>query len=137
MKTSNYTIQRDAMTKAWEIFRANGERTMKAWSSALKTAWALVKAEREAMIIAEEEGFVTEGYQEYWYRFQFNHWMKAGHNRVYLNLNYGRARSWSRGVSYCIDLNSGNISDVSRKYNNTHENQVVGWIAERVAEYFA
>lgn len=132
----NQSIQSRVMTKAWEIFRNNGIKTMAAWSEALTMAWKLAKAEKEAMIIAEEEGFQTYGYQEYWYKFQFNHWMKGDHNRVYLNLDYGRSRSWSRGVSYCVDLNTGKISDVSRKYNNAHENQVMSWIAERVAEYF-
>ncbi|WP_088832753.1 hypothetical protein [Paenibacillus tyrfis] len=32
-----------AMKKAWEIFKAAGIRTMKAWSVALKKAWQIVK----------------------------------------------------------------------------------------------
>src|SRR5690606_35957209 len=39
-----YTLQSSVMTKAWELFREAGIRTMKAWSEALRRAWDIVKS---------------------------------------------------------------------------------------------
>ena len=135
------------MRKAWEIFRSNGVRTMQAWSEALKSSWAIEKSEpveiqiSRAVEMAErmaiENEIQSQGYEEYWYRFEANPWPKENPSRIYLNLNYGRSRKWSRGVAYCVDVQSGKTSDVSRKYNNARERGIVEEIASQVSQIFA
>lgn len=53
------SIQSIAMTKAWEIFKRKGERTMEAWSKALKMGWVLAKMQKRNQ---EEEIFEPMSY---------------------------------------------------------------------------
>ena len=86
-----------------------------------------------------ENGLQTQGFQEYWYNSQIKEWKKEDKHRLYVNLTYGRtykgSRKWTRGVSYCIDLVTGTISDNSREYNNAAENQAVEQVAEQILNF--
>ncbi len=98
------------------------------------------KAIELAEKLAEEAGLITQGFVEYWYKFDANEWKRNDKHRIYLNLNYGRTykgqNKWSRGVTYYIDLvDDFKIVDSSRKYNNASERQSVKNIAEEVVEY--
>jgi len=86
--------------------------------------------------LLEESGMNTTGFQEYWYSSSVNEWTKEEKHRIYVNLKYGRTysgqRKWVRGVTYCIDLSNGSVSDVSRDYNNASENGTIARIAQEI-----
>ena len=89
--------------------------------------------------LLKENGLQTAGFQEFWFTSQIKEWKKEDKHRLYVNVSYGRtykgSRKWTRGVSYCIDLVTGTISDNSRDYNNASENQTTKQVAEQVLNF--
>ena len=85
--------------------------------------------------LAVESEIQTNGFVEYWYNFSANHWQKEEKSRIYLNLKYGRSRKWTRGVQYCIDLNTEKVFDCSHDYNNANERGIMKQIADHVFDF--
>ena len=87
---------------------------------------------------AKELELDTEGFQEYWYNFSTGMWEKGEMERLYLNLKYGRTykgrSKWKRGVTYYIDLKTGEAVESSREYNNARERGLMEELAEVVSK---
>jgi hypothetical protein len=78
------------------------------------------------------------GYCEYWYNSNVSRWEKNGIDRLYINLKYGRTANgkskWIRGITYYIDLKTGDYKDVSRDYNNANERNVIKNIVDKMLQ---
>jgi hypothetical protein len=146
----------NAMTRAWQIRKEAAEKfncNMMdiIFDICLKMAWAEIKGD-DTMTTEEiakwiekkvqsSEDYADTGFSEYWYKTNVNIWGKEkGLNRIYINMNYGRycnGRSkWSRGVSYCIDLDKNKAYDCSRKYNNAGERNFLKDLAEKAIKLY-